>query len=165
VEALFFEALDRQPSSRAAFLQGACGDDVDLRREVEELLVHTDATLSRFRQPVNDAVRELYEYGQLVGPFRLIRLLGEGGMGAVYLAERADEEYRQQVAIKLMRIGLGRDSEMLHRFRTERQILADLNHPYIARLLHGGTTPQGAPPSTSTARIGICRCPIVCGCS
>jgi len=90
-------------------------------------------------------MRQVSAKGQRIGPFRLVRLLSEGGMGAVYLAERADDEYTQQVAIKLMRTGLGQDPAMLRRFRTERQILADLNHPYIARLLDGGSTPEGWP--------------------
>jgi serine/threonine protein kinase/Tol biopolymer transport system component len=145
VEALFYEALERDPASRAAFLERSCTGDEELRREVEELLAHTDATLGQLRQPVDDAMLRLSAAGAQIGPFRLVRILGEGGMGTVYLAERADREYRQQVAIKLMRTDLGRDREMLRRFRAERQILADLNHPYIARLLHGGTTSQGAP--------------------
>jgi Tol biopolymer transport system component/tRNA A-37 threonylcarbamoyl transferase component Bud32 len=145
VEALFYEALERDPDTRAAFLERSCAGDEELRREVEDLLTHTDVTLGQLRQPVDAAVLQFSPAGRQIGPFRLVRMLGEGGMGTVYLAERADEEYRQQVAIKLMRADMGRNSEMLRRFRTERQILADLNHPYIARLLHGGTTSQGAP--------------------
>ena len=145
LEALFNEALERTATARAAFLEQACAGDEELRRELEDLLRHTDATLSAFRQPLHDAMRQVSANGQRIGPFRLVRLLSEGGMGAVYLAERADDEYTQQVAIKLMRTGLGQDPAMLRRFRTERQILADLNHPYIARLLHGGTTPEGWP--------------------
>jgi len=146
LEALFYEALERDdPASRAAFLERSCAGHAELRREVEDLLAHTDATLGQLRRPVDEAVLQFSPAGQQIGPFRLVRLLGEGGMGAVYLAERADDEYRQQVAIKLMRVDLGRKEEMLRRFRAERQILADLNHPYIARLLHGGTTSQGAP--------------------
>ena len=144
VEALFYEALECSPDSRAAFLDRSCAGDTALRREIEELLAHTDHTLSELRRPVDDAMAQVIPSGH-IGPFRLVRLLGEGGMGAVFLAERADEEYRQRVAIKLMRAGLGRNSDMLRRFRAERQILADLSHPYIARLLHGGTTPEGAP--------------------
>ncbi|MGO4883796.1 MAG: protein kinase domain-containing protein [Bryobacteraceae bacterium] len=145
LEALFNEALERTATARAAFLEHACAGDEALRLELEDLLRHTDATLSDFRQPLHDAMRQVSAEGRRIGPFRLVRLLSEGGMGAVYLAERADNEYTQQVAIKLMRTGLGHDPAMFRRFRTERQILADLNHPYIARLLDGGTTPEGWP--------------------
>ena len=145
VEALFYEALEREPASRAAFLERCCEGDEKLRCEVEELLTHTDVTLGQLRRPVDEALQQFSPAGQQIGPFRLVRLLGEGGMGAVYLAERADQEYRQQVAIKVMRADVGRKHEMLRRFRAERQMLADLNHPHIARLLHGGTTSQGEP--------------------
>lgn len=144
VEALFYEALEHGPESRGAFLDQSCAGDAALRREVEELLAHTDQTIGELRRPVDDAMRQFVPAAH-IGPFRLVRVLGEGGMGTVYLAERADEEYRQQVAIKLMRADLGRDAGMLRRFRAERQILADLNHPHIARLLHGGTSTAGAP--------------------
>src|SRR5262249_34948478 len=79
-----------------------------------------------------------------IGPYRLIRELGSGGMGSVYLAERADGQYRKKVAIKLIRRGM--DSEfIIRRFRNERQILADLSHPNIAGLLDGGSTEDGLP--------------------
>jgi eukaryotic-like serine/threonine-protein kinase len=82
--------------------------------------------------------------GQLVGRYRVLRTLGRGGMAAVYLAERADEQFRQQVAVKLIDGRLPGDT-LARRFRAERQILANLNHPNIARLLDGGTTVQGVP--------------------
>src|SRR6185295_3586415 len=82
--------------------------------------------------------------GRRVGPYRLIREIGRGGMGAVYLAARDDQQYESEVAIKLVRPGL--DTEfILKRFRRERQILARLQHPNIARLLDGGTTEDGVP--------------------
>lgn len=79
-----------------------------------------------------------------IGPYRVIRIIGEGGMGAVYLAERDDDEYRKQVAIKLIRRGMDSES-VVRRFKNERQILASLDHPNIARLLDGGTTEDGRP--------------------
>ncbi|NOT61686.1 MAG: protein kinase [Acidobacteria bacterium] len=82
--------------------------------------------------------------GQPLGVYRLVRELGRGGMGAVYLAERADDEFEQRVAIKLIKRGMDSD-EIVRRFRQERQILAQLSHPHIARLLDGGTTPDGRP--------------------
>jgi serine/threonine protein kinase/tetratricopeptide (TPR) repeat protein len=81
---------------------------------------------------------------QNVGPYRLIREIGRGGMGAVYLAERADDEFRRQVAVKVVKRGMDTDF-IVRRFRNERQILASLDHPNIARLLDGGTTREGLP--------------------
>jgi serine/threonine-protein kinase len=82
--------------------------------------------------------------GRRIGPYRVVQLLGHGGMGAVYLAARADEQYEKQVAIKLVKPGMD-DSEILTRFHNERQILATMDHPNIAKLLDGGTTDDGAP--------------------
>ena len=81
---------------------------------------------------------------QLVGPYRLVRKLGEGGMASVFLAKRADREYKKLVAIKLIRAGFD-SPEAVGRFQQERQILAAFDHPNIARLLDGGTTPEGTP--------------------
>ncbi|MCI0422968.1 MAG: protein kinase, partial [Acidobacteria bacterium] len=82
--------------------------------------------------------------GRRIGPYELLREIGHGGMGAVYLAQRADDEYQKQVAIKLVKRGMGTDA-ILGRFRNERQILANLDHPHIAKLLDGGTTSDGLP--------------------
>src|SRR5918998_1283734 len=82
--------------------------------------------------------------GRRIGAYRIAREIGRGGMGAVYLAERADSEFRRRVAIKLIKRGMDTDF-ILRRFRNERQILATLDHPYIARLLDGGTTEDGVP--------------------
>ncbi len=79
-----------------------------------------------------------------IGPYRLIRKIGEGGMGVVYLAERSDAQYRKQVAVKVVKQGCD-SQEILHRFGQERQILAALEHPNIARLLDAGTTDDGLP--------------------
>ena len=84
------------------------------------------------------------EPGRLVGGYRVVRLLGQGGMGAVYLAERAGNESRELFALKLVRPGVASD-EMLRRFRREREILETLDHPHIARILDGGTTHEGLP--------------------
>jgi serine/threonine protein kinase len=83
--------------------------------------------------------------GMQIGPYRLLQCIGEGGMGKVCLATRADELYRQEVAIKLMNPTAGQANAMLLRFNAERQILANLNHPNIARLLDGGITADGLP--------------------
>ena len=128
---------------REVFLERACANDPSLRREVESLIRSSENAgsfiadaVERVKQgaPPEEAAAE----GRRIGPYRILRLLGRGGMGAVYLAERADERYRKHVAIKLMR---GRqDPDLCLRFRNEGQILATLDHPNIARLLDGGTT-------------------------
>src|SRR5689334_18048441 len=82
---------------------------------------------------------------QRVGPYHIERVIGEGGMGTVYLAHRDDGEFDQQVALKVVRHGLHLDPRMVRRFRDERQILAALNHPGIARILDGGITDEGLP--------------------
>lgn len=147
LERLFYAALELGPSERTAFLDRECGDDSELRQEVESLLAYSAKTLGVLKQPVEEAAQRLTwrEVGQQVGPYRLISLLGEGGMGQVYLASRADHLYEQQVAIKLMHAGLKQAQSMLIRFSAERQILANLNHPNIARLLDAGVTDDGAP--------------------
>jgi serine/threonine protein kinase len=97
------------------------------------------------RRPVDDAACELTLIGRRIGPYVLLHVLGEGGMGRVFLAARADDQYRQLVAIKLMHATSWQSELMLKRFRAERQILANLNHPNIARLLDGGMTSDGLP--------------------
>ena len=82
--------------------------------------------------------------GLRVGPYRLVRELGRGGMGTVYLAVRSDDQFQKRVAIKILRRGMDTDS-IVSRFRHERQILASLQHPFIAGLLDGGTTDDGLP--------------------
>lgn len=147
LEALFFEALDLDPASRPAFLERSCGADAGLRRELEALLKSSGRTLADLRLPAEELAGEIIQEAspQRIGPYQIVRLLGEGGMGLVYLASRADDQYQRLVAIKLMHAGLGRSAEMLRRFRAERQILANLDHPNIARLLDGGITAGGAP--------------------
>jgi serine/threonine protein kinase len=146
VARLFHQAVELSPEARAAFLDQACGEDKDLYREVDSLLACSGATLSVLAEPVQVTVGEMISQGregQRIGPYRLIRLLGRGGMGVVFLAERADGQYNRQVAIKLMNAVLGSSPAMLIRFRAERQILARLEHPNIARLLDGGMTDDG----------------------
>jgi eukaryotic-like serine/threonine-protein kinase len=147
LERLFYGAFELAPAERTAFLDRECGEDPDLRREVESLLAYSAKTLDVLQRPVAEAAQRLAwrDAGQQVGPYRLISFLGEGGMGQVYLASRADHLYEQQVAIKLMHSGLKQAQSMLLRFGTERRILANLNHPNIARLLDAGITPDGAP--------------------
>src|SRR5215475_11680454 len=148
VQQLFHEAVDLSPEARAAFLGKACAEDRELYREIESLLACSDITLSVLAEPVQLAAGEMIRgghQGQRIGPYRLIRLLGRGGMGVVFLAERADGQYSQQVAVKLMSAVLSGNPAMLIRFRSERQILARLGHSNIAPPLDGGSRDYGQP--------------------
>jgi serine/threonine-protein kinase len=149
VEELFHKAADLPPARRAGFLDGACGDD-DLRREVEALLAADSPDTAALHAAVEHAAdllpagKEATELrGEHFGRYTITGLIGSGGMGAVYRAIREDD-FRMQVAVKLLRRGTDTESA-LARFRTERQILADLQHPNIARLLDGGATESGLP--------------------
>jgi serine/threonine protein kinase/Tfp pilus assembly protein PilF len=149
LERLFEQASALDPDARARFLAAECGDDPDLRREVEALLAANAETDRGFAQMIGRAVRDALESGidiagRRIGPYRIVRTIGQGGMGAVYLAERADEQYRGHVAIKLGNT-LFATPAAIERLRGERQILANLDHPNIARLLDGGTTDEGMP--------------------
>ncbi|MEZ4698459.1 MAG: serine/threonine-protein kinase [Rhodothermales bacterium] len=146
---IFHEALELTGDERAAFIDEACGGDLEVRREVEAMLdAHEPGRKLRIEQRLISDAPDLPDANRLidsrVGPYRLTKLLGTGGMGAVYLAERADDSYRQQVAVKLIKPGL-HASDVISRFRFERQILARLQHPNIARLLDGGRTDDGLP--------------------
>jgi eukaryotic-like serine/threonine-protein kinase len=152
IQSLFLVAAKLEPGGRAAFLSEACCDDVSLRRDVEGLLAAEargdgDAFIANVIAAAAHGFAEELDVprtGVQVGPYRLGRELGRGGMGTVYLAERADEQYRATVAVKFMRGALAAP-EFARRFRAERQILADLTHPNIAWLLDGGTAPDGTP--------------------
>ncbi len=147
-KALFFEALDHAPDERAAFLDAACAGDAALQAQVAALL-QADATDSGgvLDAPVLTppaSANDDADLGMQVGVYRLVRKLGRGGMGNVYLAERTDGSFHQQVALKLIRRGLDTD-DILSRFQYERQILASLDHPHIATLHDGGMTDDGRP--------------------
>ncbi len=148
IEGLFLAALERNPDRRAEFLGESCGADNELRAEVESLLAHDGNGV--IEETVRSAVATFdpdgvtWHEGRRIGAYRLIREIGRGGMGAVYLAARADDHFEKHVAIKFVKRGMSTDS-ILQRFRDERQILANLEHPNIARLLDGGSTEEGAP--------------------
>lgn len=146
LEQLFHAALERPDAERRAWLEHACDGEEALLARVLALL---DADVQD-GDPVADPVERSLEgmgsvptEGRRLGPWRVLRALGEGGMGSVVLAERADDEYHRKVAIKLIR-GFP-DSASLERLRAERQILADLHHPDIATMIDGGTTDDGQP--------------------
>jgi eukaryotic-like serine/threonine-protein kinase len=151
IEAIFTAALSFEADEREAFIQRACGDDFEMRRQVIDMLAHDENPESFPGTSVFGLLEDSSEYSSAdtnisrqIGVYRLVKELGRGGMGAVYLAERADHEFRHQVAIKLIKRGMDTDL-VLKRFRRERQMLADLNYPNIARLLDGGTTEDGLP--------------------
>ena len=155
VSELLDGGLELPVAMRRPYLDAACPDDAELRREVEALLASCDRGAGFLDAPAphfaagllaasgEPPVPELAE-GERIGPYRVVRELGRGGMGAVYLAERDDPHLRQRVAIKLVRGGLG-SGYLVQRFMEERQILAGLSHPGIARLLDGAVTPEGVP--------------------
>ena len=144
---LFEAAIALPPHERAQFLARACGDDHALRAEVEALLacdtVAGDPVAASIAAAAANFATQTPWVGRRVGNYRIVRELGSGGMGSVYLAERADSEYESRVAIKLIRGFPSADA--LERLRRERQVLAGLVHPNIARLLDGGSTEEGQP--------------------
>jgi non-specific serine/threonine protein kinase/serine/threonine-protein kinase len=147
VKSLFQAALDLPPAEREPMLRRRCERDPELLSEVLTLLERhrTDSFLETPAAEVAAAAEEAPEAAGLrIGSYRVEREIGRGGMGAVYLAVRDDDEYRKEVAVKLVKRGMDAD-HVVRRFRNERQILAQLDHPGIAKLLDGGTTEDGRP--------------------
>jgi tetratricopeptide (TPR) repeat protein len=151
VKAIFQAALDLPPDERRAYVQTACAGDEELRREIDSLLVSEEDSDGFLTTEASNYVPGAMldsdapdaNLGRRIGPYQIESEIGSGGMGSVYLAQRVDE-FRQKAAIKLMRRGM--DSRLVvSRFRYERQILAGLDHPNIARLLDGGATEDGRP--------------------
>src|SRR5450631_2472919 len=141
IEALFTElSVCAQPERERLLAERTAGDE-DLRHEVESLLScdrTSDRTIETVVGNAAAAVKSGAVEGERLGAYRLVRKIGQGGMGTVYLAVRADDQYRKQVAIKLVSRGM-ETAQSVERFRHERQILASLEHPYIARLIDGGS--------------------------
>jgi serine/threonine protein kinase len=137
---VFEAALEREGEDRERYLAEACAGDTELAEEVARLLAaHGEPT----RLPgVNRTLPRLE--GRQIGPYEILRQIGLGGMGTVYLAARADQAFRRRVAIKIIRPE-ATSREFIARFQREREILATLDHPHIARLLDGGTTEEGWP--------------------
>ena len=164
----FEAALDKPAKDRSVFLHFVCGADEDLRLEVEALLHSHNESGDFLDSPVvqladfiaaDSVLAETLEHGASgkglartgdnlqgyrVGPYEFERCIGRGGMGSVWLATRSDREYKKKVAVKVVRHGMD-SQEILRRFRMERQMLANLEHPNIARLIDGGSTPEGMP--------------------
>jgi serine/threonine protein kinase len=154
IEAVFAEAVDLPTGDLRAYLEQTCAGDEELRREVELLLEsdrrgrgHIDSAVGVAAAAFAVQMQRDYsasQIGRRIGSYKIVREIGRGGMGSVYQAVRIDDQYIRSVAIKF--IAQGTDSpESLARFRTERQILASLQHPNIGALLDGGTTPEGRP--------------------
>jgi serine/threonine protein kinase/tetratricopeptide (TPR) repeat protein len=164
VERLFKAALEREGAERQAFLEGAFALEPDLRAEVEGLLAEPPDFPGHREAPVTEKPAPSFEgttttlaprsassedptsamEGERVGPYRVLTELGRGGMGTVYLAVRDDDQFKKRVALKLLRKGT-ESADIIRRFRQERQILASIEHPNVAKLLDGGSTPDGLP--------------------
>jgi serine/threonine protein kinase len=151
IEEIFASAMERPPAEREPHVTRACAGDSELEREVRSLLESADSAADYFADlagragipPVEDAGVDNW-VGKRIGSYRLVGLLGRGGMGVVYLAERDDAQFEKRTALKLLPLGMDSD-ESRQRFHLERQILARLEHPGIARLLDGGVTEDGTP--------------------
>ncbi len=152
VRELFEQALERSVEECAPFLDASCGGDAELRAEVERLLAADVASGGFLEEPAVHLPPSFAKKpetagiaaGERIGPYKILRRIGEGGMSQVYLAVRADDEFQKRVALKIIRHDLGTE-DRVRRFRTERQILAGLDHPAIAKMLDGGTTEAGLP--------------------
>ncbi|HVP11392.1 MAG TPA: protein kinase [Phycisphaerae bacterium] len=165
VEEIFHKLLQREPGERAAYLNKACSGDPELAAEVQPLLDAYENSTDFLEKPLpatldkafieeqkSGLIRAEEEalVGHRIGPWKLVRKIAAGGMGTVYLASRDDGQYQRQAAIKLIRPGLRFDEplqrrKIIRQFRDEQQLLADLDHPNIAKLLEGGTTEDGLP--------------------
>jgi len=161
VDRLFVEALELPEPERVEWLREQCADDPDLEREVETLLAAGGASSDFLKTGAAGAIDGALDValqgndlespeppddrvGSRIGSYRLVELIGRGGMADVYLAEREGGQFEQRVAVKIQRRGMDTD-DMLRRFGAERQILSGLNHPNIARLIDGGATDDGSP--------------------
>ena len=144
---IFEEVAEKPPGERQRALEDLCSGEPDLQSEAAALLAaeaEASVFLAGFSQAVAAAAAPPSLLGRQLGPYRIERKLDEGGMSTVYVAVRTDLAYQQRVAIKIFGFGPDR-AGLFHRFQSERQILASLNHPAIARLLDGGTTEEGLP--------------------
>lgn len=150
VKPILESALELDSASRPGFLNGACADP-SLRQEIDSLIAaHEQAGTHALTSPAvqtfisEEELRFRLLPGKRVGPYEILEEIAEGGMGAVYRAIRADGQYKQQVALKIVRAELGSELAAT-RFRNERQVLASLDHSNIAKMLDGGSTADGLP--------------------
>lgn len=150
MEAIFQQALDLPQEERPDYLRRACAGDAELEGRVRALLGSADAELPDAVDAIQQVARSVVQEkapmaGDCIGAYRLVRKLGEGGMGAVFLAERADGLFTGTTAIKVLRTGVTGRAELAGRLRTEQRILAGLSHENVARMLDAGVTTDGAP--------------------
>ncbi len=151
-EAIFEAARGRSPADQAAYLAEACGSDAALRRRVEVLLAAHGAAADFLEAGADKELTGAYSGNPpaelvgtvIAGKYKLLQLVGEGGMGAVYMADQT-EPVRRRVAVKLIRAGRGSSNTILSRFEAERQAIALMDHPNIAKLLEAGTTAADEP--------------------
>src|SRR5438132_10544879 len=149
LKSILAEALEQEsPSARSAVIGRSCADDVDLLHEIESLMAEADETdpFEECAESLEIAIprEDLSEIGRRVGAYVIVREIGRGGMGTVYLAARADGYFEKQVAIKVLNRGAATE-DVVRRFRAEREVLARLDHPNIARLMDAGTMDDGRP--------------------
>ena len=149
---IFHDATELSPDEREDFLEKACGDDSDLKKRIQALLRAHDDPDSYLRNPAEELneqplgqthVFSQIGIGQQIGPYKLLQEIGEGGMGIVYMAQQI-EPVKRRVALKIIKPGMD-SREVIARFEAERQALALLDHPNIAKVLDGGTTDDGRP--------------------
>jgi serine/threonine-protein kinase len=150
LEAIFFAALEKgSPQERAAYLDAACAGDRDLQRRVEKMLAAQARAGSFLERPAPSPVLTVDEqplsegHGTVIGPYKLMEQIGEGGMGLVFVAEQ-QQPVRRKVALKVIKPGMD-TRQVVARFEAERQALALMDHPNIAKVHDGGTTPAGRP--------------------
>jgi len=150
IQELFDAAIELAPDRRAPYLNEACPDDPELRREVESLIESAGRADGFVERALHGAAEGASPHasgsmtGRTLGVWKLLSEIGRGGMGAVYLSRRDDHQYHALAAVKIIREEF-ETPELRARFLSERQILASLDHPNIARLIDGGTTEQGVP--------------------
>src|SRR5207302_4870035 len=154
LKVILAEALEQEsPVARTALVGRSCGNDADLLREIESLLAEAEPLHRETPDELEECAdnfaaalprEDASEIGKRVGAYVIIREIGQGGMGTVYLGERADGQFQKLVARKILKRGTDTD-EVLRRFRNERQILANLDHSNITRLLDAGATDDGLP--------------------
>jgi serine/threonine protein kinase len=150
IQSLFQQLMDVGESERAEHLARACGDDMELRSTVESLLRSDERREDPLRHAIGEAAESLLEdqkdrlIGTRIGPYRVVSILGQGGMSTVYLGERDDSQYRQTVAIKVLQQAT-LHPQLRSRLHSERHILATLDHPSIARLIDSGDLQDGTP--------------------
>ena len=149
IKELYAQALELPPEERAAFAAGKCGDDTELRGELQSLIRSAEAAGEFLEQDTMDAgpgpvARAYPQAGDRLGVYAIVQQIGEGGMGTVYQAVRDDGAFRKLVAVKILKRGMD-TGYILQRFENEKQILAHFDHPNIAKVVDAGVTPDHRP--------------------